>query len=281
MHDKLLRISSTGRMAILLSMGALVISLTSERAVAAPPSNDTIGGAMPATIEFSAALDTTEATTDSDDAQLNSMCGAPATDASVWYALTVASDTNVVIDVSQSSYAAGILVGVGSPGSLLTITCGPGAVSFFAVVGTTYYVLVIDDQGDGGGNGGLLNIAFSEFVLPPTPTLDITVDRFGQVNSRTGVARISGTYTCTDGDFLDVSGEARQNVGRFTVSGNFSFFDFGTCDGASHSWTADVFPVNGKFAGGKAITVTFAYSCGPLECANGYVEQTVQLRGGR
>jgi hypothetical protein len=47
-----------------------------------------------------------------------------------------------------------------------------------------------------------------------------------------------------------------------------------------HTWSADVFPQNGKFAGGKTMTVTFAFSCGPFECGSGFVEQTVQLRGG-
>lgn len=59
-------------------------------------------------------LDTTEATTDGDDAQLNETCGAPATDASVWYAFVAGSDAVVVVDVSQSGYSAGVLVGVGS-----------------------------------------------------------------------------------------------------------------------------------------------------------------------
>jgi hypothetical protein len=58
--------------------------------------------------------------------------------------------------------------------------------------------------------------------------------------------------------------------------------DFGTCDGAPHTWSAEVFPQNGKFAGGKATTVTAALACGPFEnCASGFVEQVVQLRGGR
>ena len=71
-------------------------------------------------------LDTTQATTDGDDAQLNASCGAPATDASVWYAFTAASDIGVVVDVSQSNYSAGVLVGVGSQGNLQTVACGPG-----------------------------------------------------------------------------------------------------------------------------------------------------------
>ncbi len=262
--------------ALVLALSALGIS--TPAALAAPPSNDTFPGATPATLGFSETLDTTEATTDGDDAQLNTNCGAPATDASVWYAFA-GSDTTVVVDVSQSNYSAGVLVGVGSQGNLQLVTCGPGAVAFFATAGTTYYVLAIDDQFDGGGNGGILSISFNE--VPPPPTLDITVNRFGQVNTRTGVATISGTYTCVNGDFIEVFVDARQNVGRFTIFGSGGFFDFGTCDGTPHDWAADILPQNGKFAGGKAMTLTFAFSCGPFQCSDGFVEQTIQLRGGR
>jgi hypothetical protein len=225
---------------------------------------------------YSETLNTTEATTDADDAQFNLFCGAPATDASVWYKLE-GTDQGVIVDVSQSNYSAGVLVAIGSPGSLELITCGPGAVAFYAFSGTTYYILAIDDQLDGGGNGGTLNIAFNN--VPPPPTVDITVNRYGKVNSRTGVATISGTYTCSNGDFIEVYGDAHQNAGRFVVFGSFYFFDFGTCDGAPHPWTASVYPQGGKFAGGKALTVSFAYSCGTFECGYGYAEQVVILQG--
>jgi hypothetical protein len=246
-------------------------------AVAAPPSNDTFGGATVASLGFSEQLDTTEATTDA--AQLNATCGAPATDASVWYAFTAAADGGVVVDVSQSDYTAGVLVGVGTQGSLETVDCGPGTVGFTATAGTTYYILAIDDQDDGGGNGGTLQISFNE--APPPPTVDITVDPVGRVDPQTGAAYLTGTYTCSNAESIEVFGEARQAVGRFVIDGFFDFFDVGTCDGTTRSWSATVFPENGKFAGGKAMTVTFAFSCGPFECAEDFVEQTVRLRGGR
>src|SRR5919106_206305 len=128
-------------------------------APAAVPSNDLFLGATVVTVPFSDTLDTTEATTDADDAELNASCGAPATDASVWYAFTAAADGGVVVDVSQSDYTAGVLVGVGTQGSLETVDCGPGTVGFTATAGTTYYILAIDDQEDGGGNGGTLQIS--------------------------------------------------------------------------------------------------------------------------
>lgn len=256
---------------------SLPLCLLSSTAFAQPPSNDTIAGATSVSIGYSETLDTSQATTDKDDAQLNATCGAPATDASVWYVIQ-GSDQGVIVDVSKSSYSAGVLVGVGSPGNLQTVACGPNTVEFYAAAGTTYYVLAIDDQYDGGGNGGTLKLSFQ--ATPPPPTVAITVNRFGTVDHRTGGATLSGTYTCSNGDFLGVDVQASQNVGRFTISGFGSFSESGTCDGAPHPWSAEVVPQNGKFAGGKSLTVTFAYSCGPFECSSGFVEQTVQLRGG-
>ena len=263
---------------LFIAVVSLMLAGRVPLALAAPPLNDTFAGATLVDLGHSEVLDTTEATTDSDDAQLNAQCGAPATDASVWYAFTAAADGGVVVDVSQSSYSAGVLVGVGTQGNLQTVACGPDTVGFFAAAGTTYYLLAIDDQADGGGNGGNLSISIHE--IPPPPTIDVALNRFGTVNPGTGVATISGTYTCTNADYVDVGVDARQNVGRFSIFGSGYFFDFGTCDGTSRSWSAAVVPYNGKFAGGKALSVAFAYACGQFQCSSGYAERTVMLRGG-
>ena len=128
----------------LLSFSAIALSALGALApaVAAPPTNDTFANATPVAVGFSEVLNTTDATTDGDDAQLNTSCGAPATDASVWYVLEGA-DAGVAVDVSQSDYSAGVLVGVGSQGNLQIVTCGPGSITFFAAAGTTYHVLEI------------------------------------------------------------------------------------------------------------------------------------------
>src|SRR5262245_31008634 len=83
---------------------AALLFLRAGGARAAAPANDTFEGAVSAPLGFSQMLDTTEATTDEDDAQLN-QCGGSATDASVWYAITLASEGYVVVDVSQSDYS--------------------------------------------------------------------------------------------------------------------------------------------------------------------------------
>src|SRR5215510_6038780 len=135
-------------------MLAVVISLAGfSPALAAPPSNDTFPNATSVSLGFSEQLNTSEATTDADDAQLNTNCGAPATDASVWYAIQ-GTDQGIIVDVSSSDYSAGVLVGVGTQGNLSIVACGPGTVGFFAAAGETYYVLAIDDQLNGDGLNG-------------------------------------------------------------------------------------------------------------------------------
>ena len=264
---------------LVLVLGA--IGVYAPAALAAAPANDTFPNATVVTAGFGEVLDTTEATTDSDDAQLNESCGAPATDASVWYSYTAAADGSIAVDVSRSDYTAGVIVGVGPQGSLQTVACGPSTVVFFGTAGTTYYILAFDDQGDGSGNGGSLNISFNAVEAPVVE--DLTVNRFGGFNPQTGVATISGSYTCSNADFLDTIVNASQMLGGrvATVTGSGSFFDEDTCDGLPRNWSVDVFPDSGRFAGGKSMTVAFAFACGSFSCTQGYAERKVQLRSYR
>jgi hypothetical protein len=99
------------------------------------------------------------------------------------------------------------------------------------------------------------------------------------VNPRTGVAQVSGTFTCTGLDFLDIFGELTQQVGRFTIRGFFEVFASGpTCDGTPQPWTANVSPENGKFAGGKATASVSASGCGPTGCASDSEQRSILLR---
>ncbi|MEO5883905.1 MAG: hypothetical protein ABIQ58_00095 [Candidatus Limnocylindrales bacterium] len=248
--------------------------------LAAAPGNDLYPGRATVSIGFSASVDTTEATTDADDVGINQNCGAPATDASVWYQLTAAADGWIGVDVSASSYTAGVAVATGSPGSFELLNCGPGATAFEAITGETYAILAFDDQFDGGGNGGTLEIQIG--AVPPPPVVDITVNRSGTFNSATGSATISGTVTCTGGpaefSFIDVS--LRQQVGRFFVDG-FGFIEGFVCDGTVQTWSVEVFGFNGTFRGGKGLAVTFAVACGQFLCGFDFEERVVQLRGGK
>ncbi|WP_405069388.1 hypothetical protein OG558_06485 [Kribbella sp. NBC_01510] len=261
-----------------LVLGTLITS--AGTALAAAPSNDTYSGrTVVGAIPFTDSLDTTEATTDSDDISTE-FCGTPAplpTDASVWYEITPTADEILRFDVSSSTYSTTALVATGSPGNWSRVGCGFTQVSWRATAGTTYTVLVVDDQQDAGGNGGTLNLTVD--VLPPPPTLDVTVNPFASFNSRTGSATVSGTATCTSQvDFASVETTLTQQAGRFTVRGR-AFTGIEVCDGTPRSWSMEILPDNGKFAGGKAASVTNALACGPFDCGTDSEERTIVLRG--
>lgn len=266
------------RRAVLAALVLTTVVVTpASPAFAAPPGNDTLGGrTVVGAIPFSETLDTSEATTDADDAELNANCGAPATDASVWYEFTAASDSGMVVDISQSDYTAGAIIATGGPGSWFVEACAPGAVGWFATAGTTYTILAFDDQFDGGGNGGMLNITID--TAPPPPTIDVTVSPRGRFDSKTGSAFISGTVTCEgQADFAFLEAQLSQRVGRFIIRG-FGFSDV-TCDGATRPWSLEIVGDNGRFAGGKAASVTFAVACGVFDCGVDFEEHVVQLSG--
>lgn len=265
------------RYAMALAALPLLAVVHAQAAAAAPPDNDTIAGAVPVAVGFSEERDTTEATTDADDAQLDAACHAPATDASVWYSFTPAADGEVVVDTAASTYTTTVLVGVGPPGDLVTVGCAPSSIELSATAGTTYYVLVVDDQLDGDGNGGTLRIGVAE--PPPPTTVDIAVDPVARFDPRTGAATFTGTYTCSDADVVQAVGQVDQSVGRTTVTAMFSLSDSGTCDGTAHTWSASAVPADGAFVGGRASSLTFAFACGDLECASDLESRTVMLRG--
>lgn len=257
-------------------------ALSAAPAWAAPPDNDTYAGRLEVTepLPWSASQSTLEATTDADDASFAEGCsGIPALDATVWYEYTPSSEGGVVVDLSGSDYSAGMVVATGAPGSWVVEACGPMAVAWYALPGTTYTVLVFDDQTDESGTGGALELRVAE--VPPPPTLDITVNPTATFNAKTGTARVSGTYSCQPGDnvssfvFLDV--QLSQRVGRLFIRG-YGGTEL-VCDGAEGSWSVDIVGENGLFKGGRAASVTIGYACGDFECSEDYEERTVQLKG--
>jgi hypothetical protein len=266
-----------GARSLLAAVVAAVV-LQSAGAMAAAPSNDAIGGAIAITaLPYSQTLDTTQATTDAEDAALNTNCGAPATDASVWYKLD-GTGGDLFVDVSASDYSAGVLVGVGSPGSLSIVSCGPSGTLFFAEIGQTYYILAIDDQNDGAGNGGQLQISID--TPPPAPEIVLTVDKNGRVSPKNGSATIGGTVTCTGTgvDFAELYGDVAQRAGRTIIRG-FFYADF-ACDGATHPWSAKVTSDDGLFAGGRANVSADAFACNAFTCGEQTAYQTIRLKGG-
>jgi len=261
---------------LLTTLGATAFGVASP-ASAAPPRNDVFAGrTVIGAVPFSATQDTSKATTDATDAELNPPeCGAPATDASVWYQVTAKSDGALVADVSQSSYTAGVLVATGSPGAFSFVTCGPGAVVWSTTAGETYTLLVIDDQLDGGGNGGTMTLNVE--AAPPPPEIDIAVNPRARFTS-TGSAILRGQVTCVgEADFAFIDAQLTQRVGRLKIIG-FGGMEI-TCDGTTRPWTLEIIADNGIFRGGKAASVTFAAACGAFACGEDFEERIVRLRG--
>lgn len=267
------------RLAASVIAALALVAFTAAPAVAAVPANDVYGGAeLVGGLPFVASLDTTEATTDADDAELNVSCGAPAMDASVWYTFTPDTDEAYLADVSASDYAAGVFVATGAPGSFEVAACGPGGAAWQGTAGVTYYILVMDDQQDGGGNGGQMELTIE--VAPPPPALEVTVDHTALFDSKTGSALLSGTIMCgADAEFAFLEAQLTQRVGRLLIRG------FGgtevECDGSVRPWTIEVIGDNGLFKGGKSATATFAAACGGFFCSEYFNESTIQLKGKR
>lgn len=228
---------------------------------AAPPSNDTIAGATAITaFPFSETVDTTEATTDAEDAAINTNCGAPATNGSVWYSLE-ASAPAYVVDVAGSDFLAGVIVATGTPGNLSLVTCGPDSIGFEATSGETYYVMAFSD--DPAVVGGQLAISVIE--SEPAPKVSMTVDNVGKVNRQTGTATISGTYTCIGtADLVVLQGKLQQEQGDAQISGLFEQLDL-TCGGTA-DWKVEVVPDSGKFKRGQAATIALTVGCNQLGC---------------
>jgi len=264
------------RLVFMTSIVALLGLSLATPVLAAAPSNDTyVDRVVIGSLPFSASVDTTEATTDAVDAEANASCGAPATDASLWYEFVAAADGQVLVDVAASDYSAGVIVVSGSPGSFALERCGPGSLDFFGTTGVAYAILVFDF--DGIGNGGTLEIKVE--AAPPPPVLDLAVNPTGSFNSRTGSATIRGTVTCTGGDEFGKNGidvQLSQTVGRvkITAQGGTEF----TCDGTTHPWALEMVSTNGKFAGGKAAVVAHAVACNDFGCDEASVERVVTLR---
>jgi hypothetical protein len=252
-----------------------MVTLAAAPASAAPPSNDTIGAATPiTTIPFTDTVDTTEATTDDEDAAVNTNCGAPATNGSVWYQLE-ASAFAYLVDVSQSDFTAGVIVATGQPGALELVNCGPSAIAFEAVSGQTYYIMAFSD--DPAVVGGQLALSVTE--AEPAPKVSMTVNDTGTVNRKSGTATVSGTYTCIGtADQVVLQGRLQQEqANEVQVGGNFDVLGL-TCDGTGE-WSIEVTSEEGRFKRGAAATIALTAGCNALGCNVYETLEVVRLRG--
>jgi hypothetical protein len=270
-------LARAGQVVGLVVVTATTTVLAAAPASAEPPTNDTIAAAtVVSAFPFSETVDTSEATTDAEDAAINVTCGAPVTNGSVWYTFEAGSSPAYVVDVSDAPFDAGVIVATGSPGSLELVTCGPFSVGFEATPGQTYYVMAFSF--DPEVVGGQLPISITE--AEPAPKISMTVDDVGRVNRETGVATISGTYTCVgQADFVDMFGTLQQEqADGVQVRGGFEAIDL-PC-GGTFDWSFDVTAESGGFQRGLAATIATTIGCNALGCNFFDALEVVRLRGG-
>jgi hypothetical protein len=260
------------RSAVVVMMVVAAFAAVVQPAYAAPPANDTPSGAtLISALPFSDVVTIDEATTDALDATLNAQCGAPATEGSVWYHFEATEDGTLVFDVSESSFTAGALVTAGEPADENVVTCGPGAVSFEVTAGQTYFIMAFSDTP--GVTTGTL-VVHAEAAQPVA--VDVTVNPIGTFDPKTGSATISGSLQCSGAEFAFVAVDLSQSVGRFTILGSGSID--AACTGTPEPWSVEVLPFNGRFSGGHAVSVAFAFACGSFSCGEDFEQQTVKLR---
>ncbi len=253
------------------------IIATGQRILAVPPPNDLRSGAVTVGIGYSALLDTSQATTNADDAFLNSLgCNFPATDASVWYHFVGTGET-FRIEVFRSNYSASVLIARGYS----YYGCGTGGMDFPTVPGETYDMMVLDDQRDGGGNGGVLNMSITLAPPPPDQTVTLAINPFGTIDARTGIATISGIFICNNADSLSAFVEVDQANSPFIAGSAFNDIRIiGYCDGKVHAWSADLYPAGGrKIHAGRVKSIMAASSTGPYGGGSAYAEREIILRG--
>ena len=260
------------RLVISVVAAAALVPLSASAAFAAPPANDTPSGAIALTLGNTVKEDTSQATTGRQDAKLNQFCGAPFTNASVWYTYTPATNGSFIVDMTQSDYSGGFMVFQGAPSGRSMLACGPDSVGVDAVKGTTYTIMVFSATKVNGGN-----LVLSLTKGPPPPRVKVNVASTG-IAYRKGNARVSGTFSCKNAEFVDLEGQLTQIWKRVKITGFFEkFVRQAKCDGAVHPWTAVVDSDNGLFAVGDATAETDTTACGQIDCVGADETQSITL----
>jgi hypothetical protein len=151
------------------------------------------------------------------------------------------------------------------------VSCQPPSGTLFPV-GTT---LVTCTATDSWGNS--TSASFHVTILPPL-ALTFTVDAFGAVDPKTGVATVSGTVTCSRPASAAVNGQMSQVVAsRATLTGYI--YGSGACGPQPTRWTATVSAPNGRFISGRADLIVWPTAYDNYSyVSTDVIQKTIQLR---
>ena len=251
-------------------MAAVLLPLAAAPASAAPPGNDEVQGAVALHLGDRVEQDTTQATTTAQDAALNANCGAPATNASVWYSYSPVQDRKVVLDMTASDYSGGLLVfrrKTPTPDSL--VTCGQGMVGLSVRAGKTYTIMAISDTKVIGGH-----LSLSLKKAPPPPRVHVSLAARG-VAYRGGAARLHGTYSCKHGTSASLDVRLLQRAGRLKIGAEGGKEI--RCNGSRRHWSLRLVSPTGTYARGPAVAHARIDACGPFSCRHATTRRHIHL----
>lgn len=155
------------RIALVLPFAFIGVVVPSSVASAAAPANDLFADATPIVLDFAEVVDTTEATAgEAEDLAAQAACNSPEPAATVWYTLTVDSVQWVILSSEPPTYSSGFNVVVDTGDGFECVAGGPVRTWFIGEPGVTYIIQSLDDQLDGGGNGGTLNFSATSGGAP-------------------------------------------------------------------------------------------------------------------
>lgn len=272
------RCRGIARTAVVASL-VLLLYAAMPAAFAAAPANDDLANATVVTsLPFSDSLNTAEATAEPNEPD----CFGNFT--SVWYSFTPTADIELEAKTFGSDYDTTLSAWVEEGGQLVNVGCVDDSLGtlqsrlrFTGSAGVTYLIRAGTYFDSPGGN-----LVFSLDVAPPLsppPVLELTIDPDGAV-TRTGVARITGTLTCSEpltDTFVDLF--VRQTVSRPVVEGFGSAY-IALCDGPT-AWEASVYPSQGQFVAGTVTATGHSFACDADEqCTEVETIQSVLLRAG-
>jgi len=251
-----------------------LVLLSASPAAAAPPANDDFDAAVAFTaLPFDATANTIDATRATDDPE----CIGPDNN-TVWYSVTLASTTEVVVDTFGSDYDTTLSAWTGTRGNLTQVDCNDdfgslqSRISFIAEAGVTYYLMAgsFPFFGQQGGN-----LVLHGQALPPPVQLAITFDATGSV-TQAGAAVIHGIISCSRAGDVTVTGTLRQQNGKKVTVG--SFRTSVACTG-TNGWQATVLGETGIYRRGAATGVAVAEFIDEVrgEIVRARATRTVQL----
>lgn len=252
-------------MAALVAAATLLATLAAPVAAAAP-TNDAASTPTIVTepLPYVDTIDTSEATADPADGG----CGGELDLATVWYVYTPSASAGYLATGAGSDYLTGVNVFHDTGAGLELINCSQPGATFFGEAGETYVIMVAACCE--GVNGGQLT--FTLDVAPPPLQIELEVDDSASLSRSTGAVTVTGTATCDREALIGIDGRVRQRAGRLFIDA--FFFAEVPCSPDGTTWSAEAFPQNGTFAGGRATVDAFAFSFED----EGFDEVSAQIR---